>query len=146
MKEDPGLGVYIAGCTEIYVTSIEECFDVMRQGGENRAVAATGMNEGSSRSHSLFIVFLSQKDSKSGTVKTGRFFLVDLAGTSALARASVHGWPRFHVSFGCDKSGYVVIGHIQVLRRSTRPVSQGNSWKRRRRSTRCTPRLYPLSP
>ena len=81
VKEDPGLGVYIAGCTEVYVTSIEECFDVMRQGGENRAVAATGMNEGSSRSHSLFIIFLSQKDSKSGTIKTGRFFLVDLAGT-----------------------------------------------------------------
>jgi hypothetical protein len=80
VKEDPGLGVYIAGCTEVYVTSIDECFDIMRQGGENRAVAATGMNEGSSRSHSLFIIFLSQKDSKSGIIKTGRFFLVDLAG------------------------------------------------------------------
>jgi hypothetical protein len=91
VKEDPGLGVYIAGCSEVYVTSIEECFDVMRQGDDNRAVAATGMNEGSSRSHSLFIIFLSQKDSKTGIIKTGRFFLVDLAGAVLLLPHRVGG-------------------------------------------------------
>ena len=81
VHEDAVTGVYVKGATEVYVTSEEEMLEVMRQGGENRAVAATGMNEGSSRSHSLFCVTVEQKNSQDDEVKCGRLYLVDLAGS-----------------------------------------------------------------
>ena len=56
MKEDKGKGIYVNDCTEVYVTSPEEMFDIMRAGSKNRSVAATRMNEKSSRSHSIFIL------------------------------------------------------------------------------------------
>ena len=44
----------IVGSTQVYVTSPDEMNEVMERGNSNRKVAATGMNSGSSRSHSLF--------------------------------------------------------------------------------------------
>ena len=48
----------------------------MSAGASNRATAATGMNEGSSRSHSVFTVTVTQKDSSNGTSKSGKLVLV----------------------------------------------------------------------
>jgi len=56
VREDPKLGVYVQDATTVSVISAEEMLMVMQQGDSNRAVAATGMNEGSSRSHSLFSI------------------------------------------------------------------------------------------
>lgn len=56
MKEEKGKGIYVADATEVYVTNPEEMFEVMRAGQKNRSVAATRMNERSSRSHSVFIL------------------------------------------------------------------------------------------
>lgn len=56
VREDKVKGIYIAGVTEEYVTSEEELLNIMAAGALNRAVAATGMNEGSSRSHSVFSI------------------------------------------------------------------------------------------
>lgn len=56
VREDKVKGIYIAGVTEEYVTSQEELLDIMSAGALNRATAATGMNEGSSRSHSVFSI------------------------------------------------------------------------------------------
>lgn len=40
----------------MYVGNPEEMFEVMRAGSKNRSIAATRMNEKSSRSHSIFIL------------------------------------------------------------------------------------------
>ena len=56
IREDKVNGIYISGVTEKYVGSEEELLDIMSAGAINRAVAATGMNEGSSRSHSVFSI------------------------------------------------------------------------------------------
>ena len=53
----------------------------MRAASNNRAVAATGMNAGSSRSHSVTIIRIFQKDTQTGSTKTGKLCLVDLAGS-----------------------------------------------------------------
>lgn len=39
------------------------------------------MNEQSSRSHSIFVVTINQKDISSGSNKEGKLYLVDLAGS-----------------------------------------------------------------
>jgi len=56
VKEEKGRGIYVADATEVYVSSAEEMFEVMRAGSKNRSIAATRMNEKSSRSHSIFIL------------------------------------------------------------------------------------------
>lgn len=56
MKEDKGKGIYVGDATEVYVTGAEEMFEIMRAGSKNRSIAATRMNDKSSRSHSIFIL------------------------------------------------------------------------------------------
>lgn len=43
MHEDPAQGVYVKGVTEVYVASVEETMDILRQGSANRAVGHTRM-------------------------------------------------------------------------------------------------------
>ena len=48
---------------------------------KNRTVAATGMNEGSSRSHSVFMITITQRDITTSISKSSKLVLVDLAGS-----------------------------------------------------------------
>jgi kinesin family protein 5 len=89
--EDPVNGVYIKGVTEYYVTSREEVLGLMAQGNDNRAVSATGMNAGSSRSHSLFILSLTQKNTSTGELTSGKLYLVDLAGSETVSKTGASG-------------------------------------------------------
>jgi len=91
VREDPQKGIYVAGATEKYVTSEEELLEVMTLGARNRAVAATGMNEGSSRSHSVFIITVQQRDLEVNSSKTGMLYLVDLAGSEMVRKTGASG-------------------------------------------------------
>ncbi|CAM9888310.1 unnamed protein product, partial [Heterosigma akashiwo] len=90
VREDPQKGIYVAGATEKYVTSEEELLEVMTLGARNRAVAATGMNEGSSRSHSVFIITVQQVRAVNSS-KTGMLYLVDLAGSEMVRKTGASG-------------------------------------------------------
>ena len=61
VRETPSRGVWVDGLTEEYITCEEEVFALLKEGEKHRAVSATGMNDVSSRSHSLFILTLHQK-------------------------------------------------------------------------------------
>mmetsp|Transcript_38576 Transcript_38576/g.48723 ORF Transcript_38576/g.48723 Transcript_38576/m.48723 type:complete len:883 (-) Transcript_38576:359-3007(-) len=91
VREDPQKGIYVAGATEKYVTSEDELLDVMSLGKTNRAVAATGMNEGSSRSHSVFIITVQQRDLEVNSSKSGMLYLVDLAGSEMVRKTHASG-------------------------------------------------------
>ena len=91
IREDKAKGIYIAGVTEAYVTSQEELLGFMATGAENRATAATGMNEGSSRSHSVFTITVSQRDTNTSTSKSGKLVLVDLAGSEMVRKTNASG-------------------------------------------------------
>lgn len=47
-------GVYVAGLREDIVVSPEQVLELIQQGEANRHIGATKMNEGSSRSHTVF--------------------------------------------------------------------------------------------
>ena len=64
---------------------------IRKPGAANRAVAATGMNEGSSRSHSVFTITVSQKDLSNNTTKSGKLVLVDLAGSEMVRKSNASG-------------------------------------------------------
>lgn len=61
----------------------------MKLGRDNRSVACTGMNERSSRSHSIFILSIWQRNSKTESKKEGRLFFIDLAGSEKVSKTHV---------------------------------------------------------
>ncbi|RKP20529.1 P-loop containing nucleoside triphosphate hydrolase protein, partial [Rozella allomycis CSF55] len=81
IHEDKSRGVYVKDLSEVYVSSLNEVFAVMKQGTDARMIASTNMNQESSRSHSIFVMTIEQKDLSDMSVKSGSLFLVDLAGS-----------------------------------------------------------------
>jgi len=69
--------------TIITVKSIREIDAVMNQGNRLRKVGQTAMNDTSSRSHSLFTIYIETAETVSGKqrFKAGKLNLVDLAGS-----------------------------------------------------------------
>ena len=63
----------------------------MDKGAQNRKVAYTGMNERSSRSHSLFVIYLYQKHTKKNSTKQSKLYFVDLAGSEKVGKTGVQG-------------------------------------------------------
>ncbi|KAL8681857.1 MAG: hypothetical protein Q9186_002089 [Xanthomendoza sp. 1 TL-2023] len=91
VHEEKSRGVYVKGLLEIYVSSVQEVFEVMRRGGLARATAATNMNQESSRSHSIFVITITQKNVETGSAKSGQLFLVDLAGSEKVGKTGASG-------------------------------------------------------
>mmetsp|Transcript_43968 Transcript_43968/g.71532 ORF Transcript_43968/g.71532 Transcript_43968/m.71532 type:complete len:897 (+) Transcript_43968:81-2771(+) len=91
IREDKGRGIWIDGATEVYVGSEREVLDLLKDGATNRSVAATKMNLESSRSHSVFILTLTQRNSQDLSSKTGKLFMVDLAGSEKISKTGAEG-------------------------------------------------------
>ena len=91
VHEEKSRGVYVKGLLEIYVSSVQEVYEVMRRGGAARATAATNMNQESSRSHSIFVITITQKNVETGSAKSGQLFLVDLAGSEKVGKTGASG-------------------------------------------------------
>ncbi|KAL2342489.1 hypothetical protein Fmac_003774 [Flemingia macrophylla] len=64
---------------------------LMDIGLKNRAIAATSMNERSSRSHSVISIHVHGKDLKTGSTMDGNLHLIDLAGSERVDRSEVTG-------------------------------------------------------
>lgn len=91
IHEDKSRGVYVKGLFECFVQSIEEVNVILQEGGNSRQVASTNMNQESSRSHSIFVVTITQKNVDTGSGKTGQLFLVDLAGSEKVGKTGASG-------------------------------------------------------
>ncbi|THC93199.1 hypothetical protein EYZ11_007326 [Aspergillus tanneri] len=85
VREHPSTGPYVEDLAKLVVRSFEEIENLMDEGNKARTVAATNMNETSSRSHAVFTLTLSQKrhdaETSMDTEKVSRISLVDLAGS-----------------------------------------------------------------
>ncbi|KIJ19791.1 hypothetical protein PAXINDRAFT_166017 [Paxillus involutus ATCC 200175] len=85
VREHPSLGPYVEDLSKLVVSSYDEMMTLMDEGNKARTVAATNMNETSSRSHAVFTLLLSMKKHDVGTnldtEKVSRISLVDLAGS-----------------------------------------------------------------
>ena len=78
LKEHPDKGVYVKDLSNCIVHNAEEVVRLMAKGTGNRAVGATAMNAGSSRSHSIFTVYvemMTQNESGEDKVKAGKLNL-----------------------------------------------------------------------
>ncbi|KAK4949814.1 hypothetical protein LTR10_011656 [Elasticomyces elasticus] len=84
-------GPYVKGLREIYVNTVEEVYTAMHLGQRSRVTASTNMNLESSRSHSIFLVTINQKDVNTGSQKSGMLYLVDLAGSEKVGKTGATG-------------------------------------------------------
>ncbi|KAJ3162485.1 hypothetical protein HDU86_004967 [Geranomyces michiganensis] len=91
IHEEKSRGVYVKGLLEVFVGSIAEVYDAMRRGQSSRMVAQTNMNAESSRSHSIFVLTITQKNLEDGSQKVGKLSLVDLAGSEKVGKTGASG-------------------------------------------------------
>ncbi|XP_046887018.1 kinesin-like protein KIF13B isoform X2 [Hypomesus transpacificus] len=95
VREHKVLGPYVDGLSRLAVASYKDIESLMSEGNKSRTVAATNMNEESSRSHAVFNIILTHtlKDLQSGTSgeKVSKLSLVDLAGSERAAKTGAAG-------------------------------------------------------
>ncbi|XP_056156511.1 kinesin-like protein KIF1C isoform X2 [Lampris incognitus] len=85
VREHPIMGPYVEDLSKLAVTGFNDIQDLMDAGNKARTVAATNMNETSSRSHAVFTIVFTQKRrdqmTSLDTEKVSKISLVDLAGS-----------------------------------------------------------------
>uniref|UniRef100_A0AAY4ER97 Kinesin motor domain-containing protein n=1 Tax=Denticeps clupeoides TaxID=299321 RepID=A0AAY4ER97_9TELE len=80
VREHPLLGPYVEDLSKLAVTSYNDIQDLMDSGNKARTVAATNMNETSSRSHAVFNIIFTQKRHDSETDNTSEKVQADSTG------------------------------------------------------------------
>jgi len=97
----------VKNLSDYYVSSAKEVYEIMRTGGAARVVTSTSefcfsdlfsnihlytdMNAESSRSHSIFLITIQQRNTETGALKTGNLYLVDLAGSEKVGKTGASG-------------------------------------------------------
>ena len=91
----------LAGAERVQVASSADADELIRRATIVRAVESTAMNAVSSRSHSVFMLYISGNHAASSTRVLGALNLVDLAGRCAVISACT----RLFVPAACKPAG-----------------------------------------
>ncbi|XP_034190005.2 kinesin family member nebbish isoform X1 [Osmia lignaria lignaria] len=98
VREHPVFGPYIVDLSQHCVQNYKDLQTWLKVGNSQRATAATGMNEKSSRSHSIFSIILTQTQINSqlnnesvDASRRSKINLVDLAGSERLSQTCASG-------------------------------------------------------
>uniref|UniRef100_A0A914Z614 Kinesin-like protein n=1 Tax=Panagrolaimus superbus TaxID=310955 RepID=A0A914Z614_9BILA len=73
------------------VDSVEKVQIILSKGRKNRSVAATALNDQSSRSHAITMIEISMIDNANNSISIGKLNLIDLAGSERVAKSQVSG-------------------------------------------------------
>ncbi|KAJ8281899.1 hypothetical protein COCON_G00044180 [Conger conger] len=95
VREHPIMGPYVEDLSKLAVTNFNDIADLMDCGNKARTVAATNMNETSSRSHAVFTIVFTQRRhdqlTNLDTEKVSKISLVDLAGSERADSSGARG-------------------------------------------------------
>ncbi|PAA88510.1 hypothetical protein BOX15_Mlig001281g3 [Macrostomum lignano] len=94
MREDTRGGVQVAGLSEIQANNTGEVLHLLTQGNLARTTEPTAANETSSRSHAVLQVTVLKRSrvrDVTEEVRTGKLFLIDLAGSERAAHTQNRG-------------------------------------------------------
>lgn len=83
--------ILISNVTKLPMKSKEEIKNILELAARNRSVAATNSNIESSRSHSVFTLFIEGKNKDFNAAVQGSLSLCDLAGSERIARSGAEG-------------------------------------------------------
>ncbi|KDO31565.1 hypothetical protein SPRG_03494 [Saprolegnia parasitica CBS 223.65] len=97
IREHPNMGIYVEHLAELVVREPSDVSRLIDEGNKVRQVAATQMNERSSRSHSCFTIKIGSKKTETlgeitrETIMNAKINLVDLAGSERAAKTGATG-------------------------------------------------------
>lgn len=94
VREDPKKGTFVKGLSYYPLKNTDEIVKCLDKGNANRHVGATSMNDKSSRSHSLFTVYVEieeGEDERNKKIRSGKLNLVDLAGSERVGKTNATG-------------------------------------------------------
>lgn len=80
-------GTMVQGLLEIQAKDVKSAIDILRKGNERRQIAATKLNDHSSRSHSIFTISVTSVTGSKDMFQIGKLNLVDLAGSEDIGRS-----------------------------------------------------------
>ena len=81
----------VSGVQREVIDSVESAAALVRRASAARVVEATNMNAQSSRSHTIFMLYIVGEHASSGSELTGCLNLVDLAGSERVGRSGAEG-------------------------------------------------------
>ena len=92
-QEDNKGNVSVKGLSKHKLTNEEECFNLLFEGESNRTISEHKLNQGSSRSHCLFMIQLEMKSKIESTEKimVSKLNFVDLAGSERVKKTGSSG-------------------------------------------------------
>ena len=91
MLEDENGSIHFKNLSIQAVASEEDALNLLFVGDTNRAIAATEMNQNSTRSHCIFTIMLEKRTPGTDTVMRSKLNIVDLAGSERVSRTSSTG-------------------------------------------------------
>ena len=119
IKEDPKQGVTVQGLKQQQVWSFDQVIILMNYGEEHRSYRETSIHEHSSRSHTIFKIFLESVSkpphSSDGRLKFGCLNLVDLAGSERLGEFETRAPDQLGETGHINKSLFVLANVINKL-------------------------------
>ena len=93
LKENQDKGIFIKNLSTQVVKNTNDIAKAMDTGNSHRIVKETNMNERSSRSHAIFIIYIetSEQTETRTLIKAGKLNLVDLAGSERQKKTGAEG-------------------------------------------------------
>ncbi|KAJ2558926.1 kinesin-like nuclear fusion protein [Coemansia sp. RSA 1933] len=116
----------VKNITTVKVDNAERVHWLLARAAENRTVAATNCNERSSRSHSVFTLYLCGKNTLTGESSSGVLNLIDLAGSERLSTSGSSG-DRLKETQAINKSLACLGDVIAALAKGNRHIPYRNS-------------------
>ena len=100
----------LVGARESDLCSVRDVFQLLKTGHARKRFAATAMNDRSSRSHTVFVLQITQSFAKRQSTVRSQLHLVDLAGSERVKKSKVDG-TRLREAVGINSS-LLVLGKV----------------------------------
>ncbi|XP_039628952.1 kinesin-like protein kif7 isoform X1 [Polypterus senegalus] len=116
IREDDKGGIWLCGVKESEVEGLDEVLSLLEIGNTAKHTGATQMNPSSSRSHTIFTVFMDQRrgglrtDGVNSQILMSKFHFVDLAGSERILKTGNTG-ERLKESIQIN-SGLLALGNV----------------------------------
>ncbi|CAJ1376240.1 unnamed protein product [Effrenium voratum] len=91
LREDEDGNIHLRNLSVNMAQKEEDALNLLFLGDTNRVVAETPMNDVSTRSHCMFIMWVESTQPDSDTVRRAKLHLVDLAGSERISKTGVVG-------------------------------------------------------